>query len=212
MSSPRASARRAPPLVVLTGGPGAGKTAVLEVVRRHFCEHVVVLPEAASIVFGGGFPRRPTDTGRKASQRAIFSVQRELERLEIEDPASSARVVLCDRGTLDGIAYYPGPADEYLHERGTTHEAEIAKYARVVHLRPPPDGRGYDHKNPLRVETAAEAHAIDARIEAAWKGHPNRVFVESYELFFDKVARVLAILRDALPEECRAHIALAPGE
>jgi predicted ATPase len=198
--------------VVLTGGPGAGKTAVLEVVRRHFCEHVVVLPEAASIVFGGGFPRRPTDTGRKSSQRAIFSVQRELERLEIDDPISTARVVLCDRGTLDGIAYYPGPADEYLHERGTTHEAEIAKYARVEHLRPPPDGRGYDHKNPLRVETAAEAHAIDARIEEAWRGHPNRVFVESYELFFDKVARVLAILRDELPDDCRAHIALAPGE
>lgn len=33
--------------VVLTGGPGAGKTAVLELIRRSFCEHVKVLPEAA---------------------------------------------------------------------------------------------------------------------------------------------------------------------
>jgi predicted ATPase len=49
-----------PKLVVLTGGPGAGKTALLEVVRRHFCEHVVVLPEAASIVFGGGLASRLT--------------------------------------------------------------------------------------------------------------------------------------------------------
>ena len=40
--------------MVLTGGPGAGKTAVLEVVRRTFCEHVTVLPEAASILFMGG--------------------------------------------------------------------------------------------------------------------------------------------------------------
>ena len=30
--------------VVLTGGPGAGKTAVLELVRRTFCHHVDVLP------------------------------------------------------------------------------------------------------------------------------------------------------------------------
>ncbi len=44
--------------VVLTGGPGAGKTAALEVIRRLYAPHVQVLPEAASIVFGGGFPRR----------------------------------------------------------------------------------------------------------------------------------------------------------
>ena len=38
--------------VVLTGGPGAGKTAVLELIRLFFCEHVKTLPESASIVFG----------------------------------------------------------------------------------------------------------------------------------------------------------------
>ena len=43
--------------IVLTGGPGAGKTAVLELVRQEFCAHVQVRPEAAGIVFGGGFPR-----------------------------------------------------------------------------------------------------------------------------------------------------------
>ena len=43
--------------VVLTGGPGAGKTAVLELSRLVFCEHVRTLPEAAGIVFGGRFPR-----------------------------------------------------------------------------------------------------------------------------------------------------------
>ncbi len=51
-------------LVVLTGGPGAGKTAVLEVVRRRFCEHVAVLPEAASILFGGGMLASALCSGR----------------------------------------------------------------------------------------------------------------------------------------------------
>jgi nucleoside-triphosphatase THEP1 len=44
--------------VVLTGGPGGGKTAVLELVQRTLCEHVKVLPEAAGMVFRGGFWER----------------------------------------------------------------------------------------------------------------------------------------------------------
>jgi adenylate kinase len=73
-------------LVVLTGGPGAGKTAVLEVVRRNFHRGVAVLPEAASILFSGGFPRRKDLPGHRAVQRAIYHVQRELERIALERP------------------------------------------------------------------------------------------------------------------------------
>ena len=58
--------------MVITGGPGAGKTALLEVVRHHFCSHVAVLGESASILFGGGFPRRQSAPSRKAAQRAIY--------------------------------------------------------------------------------------------------------------------------------------------
>ena len=94
--------------VVLTGGPGAGKTAILELVRQSFCEHVKILPESAGIVFGGGFPRDGRLEFRRAAQRAIFYVQRELEEAaDADNPA----LVLCDRGTVDGGAYWPGPAD-----------------------------------------------------------------------------------------------------
>jgi hypothetical protein len=53
--------------VVLTGGPGAGKTAVLELIRQSFCDHVRVLQEAASLVFGGGFPREDDPACRPRS-------------------------------------------------------------------------------------------------------------------------------------------------
>jgi hypothetical protein len=58
--------------IVLTGGPGAGKTAVLELIRQSFREHVKVLPESAGIVVGGGFPRDHKADLQKAAQRAIF--------------------------------------------------------------------------------------------------------------------------------------------
>jgi hypothetical protein len=109
--------------IVLTGGPGAGKTAVLEVVRRRFCEHVDVLPESESILFGGGFPRRMTDAGGRAAQRAIFHVQHELEILSAAEPAIA--VTLCDRGTIDGLAYWPGDPEDLWRdvgsERGRRH-------------------------------------------------------------------------------------------
>ena len=53
-------------LIAVTGGPGAGKTAVLEMALRSFCTHVGVLPEAAGVVFGGGFPRHDSEVARRA--------------------------------------------------------------------------------------------------------------------------------------------------
>lgn len=110
--------------VVLTGEPGAGKPAVLEMVRNSLCQHVRVLPEAASIVFGGGFPREDDLTCRRAGQRAIYFVQRELEAAgEAHAPA----VLLCDRGTLDGLAYWPGPVDDFWRSTHTTLATELAR-------------------------------------------------------------------------------------
>ena len=192
-----------PQLVVLTGGPGAGKTAVLEVIRRSFCEHVAVLPEAASILFGGGFPRRETDAGRRAVQRAIYHVQRQLEALAVEE--GRAAVVLCDRGTLDGLAYWPGSADAYWRELGTTANQELARYRAVIHLRTPGLAGGYDHRNPLRVESAEEAAQIDGHILEAWRAHPARQVVDPADHFLEKLARTLSFVRELVPACCRGH-------
>jgi hypothetical protein len=118
-----------------------------------FCEHVQILPEAAGIVFGGGFPRRPDTLARRAAQRAIFHVQRELE-----DAAAgrNAAIILCDRGTVDGAAYWPSPDDFFAGVR-TTLSDELRRYDAVIHLRTPPVENGYNHQNPLRTETAVEA-------------------------------------------------------
>jgi len=184
--------------IVLTGGPGAGKTAVLELVRQSFCQHVLVLPESASILFRGGFPRSERPADRRAAQRAIFHVQRELERAADERDGSA--IVLCDRGTVDGAAYWPGP-DDFWESVGTTREAELARYHLVLHLRVPPVA-GYNHHNPVRVESAAEAAAIDERITRAWAGHPDRRFVESTTDFVDKAQATLRLLGAALPDCC----------
>lgn len=188
--------------IVLTGGPGAGKTAVLELIRQSFCEHVQVLPEAAGIVFGGGFPRDPDPEVRKAGQRAIFYVQRELETAAGVGPGA---MVLCDRGTLDGLAYWPGPEDLWASV-GTSLTAQLQRYDAVIHLRTPPAAQGYNHRNPLRIESAEEAAGIDTRIAAAWARHPRRFLIEPTADFLAKAAQAVQILRAEMPACCRGHV------
>lgn len=187
--------------VVLTGGPGAGKTAVLELIRLFFCVHVRPLPESAGIVFRGGFPRNGRLEVRQAAQRAIFHLQRELEATE---SASRAAVVLCDRGTVDGAAYWPGP-DDLWSAVGTTHEHELARYHAVIHLRTPlaPD---YPGDNPLRVETPEQAAVIDERIARLWSGHPRVFDVQATPDFLSKAAEAMQILRNEVPACCRRNV------
>jgi hypothetical protein len=190
--------------VVVTGGPGAGKTAVLEMARRSFCKHIAILPEAAGIVFGGGFPRLDTDAGRCASQRAIYHVQRELETVALGHEKEIA-VALCDRGTMDGVAYWPKRATSYWESLGTQPEAELRRYSAVVHLRTPLLAQGFDHSNPLRIESAEQAALLDRQIESAWSGHPRRIEVPSTTDFLEKARIVLELVRAELPECCRGH-------
>lgn len=192
-----------PRRVVLTGGPGAGKTAVLEVVRRSFCRHVQVLPEAASILFQGGFPRHDTGPGRAGAQRAIYRVQSELERIAIEE--QQAAIVLCDRGTIDGLAYWPPPPGSMWDQLGTDHAAELARYAAVIHLRTPPAQQGYDRSNPVRRETAEEAALLDEMILSAWSAHPKRVIIEPADTFLHKLEATLEAIRRELPSCCQGH-------
>ena len=186
--------------VAVTGGPGAGKTAVLNTARHHFCEHVRVLPEVATMLFANGFPRYNAEESLRAAQRAIFSVQREIERSVAAEGTTA--VALCDRGTLDGLAYWPGNVDDFFSSHATTREAELARYTAVIHLRTP-SARHYDHSNVVRLETPEEARRMDEKIQSAWTGHPHIHFIESSEDFLDKMKKALAVIEHELPDCCR---------
>jgi predicted ATPase len=195
--------------IVLTGGPGAGKTAILELIRLFFCPHLLRLPEAAGILFKGGFPRDGTIMRRQAAQRAIFHVQRELEFSASE---GNHAIILCDRGTVDGAAYWRGDGDLW-SAVGTTRGAELSRYDAVIHLRTPGATNGYDHSNPLRIETAEEALSVDEHIAEAWAGHPRLWTVEATTDFLTKAAQTINLLREEMPECCRHHSsALALGD
>ena len=190
-------------LVVLTGGPGAGKTAVLESVRKILCNHVAILPESAGIVFGGGFWRMDSMSGRVASQRAIFHIQNEMENLVRGEQRWG--IGLCDRGSLDGLAYWPEDEESFWTTFQTSKSQEYEKYKAVIHLRSPSLDKGYNHQNPIRVETAEEAARIDNRIHQVWKDHHNYAMIESTDSFLEKVNLAFKKIESFLPGCCKEH-------
>jgi predicted ATPase len=199
-------------LVVLTGGPGAGKTAVLEMARRVFCTHVTILPEAASLLFNGGFPRHSSDAGRRAVQRGIFHVQREVERLALEE--GEAAVALCDRGTIDGLAYWPGSVESFWQDVNADQQRELSRYTAVIHMETPSANGGYNTQNPFRAESVFEAKVINDRILDAWKDHPRRSIISSTTDFLDKAVAALKSIAAELPTCChgRSPELVAPSE
>ena len=182
--------------IVLTGGPGAGKTAVMEAARQIFSQEVALLPEAASVVYSGGFPRHASPHSVRAAQRAIAAVQTELENFTRDD--KRAPVALCDRGIADGAAYWPAGPGSFFASIGTSAAEVFSRYSTVIHLRTPAAGKGYDNSNPMRTENAAQAHELCRKIESVWHGHPHRIVVPATDSFTEKLEQVTALIRSEL--------------
>jgi predicted ATPase len=208
-SPPRPAAPAAPRRcrVVLTGGPGGGKTTAADLFRRELGDRVVVVPESATLMFSGGFPRCAEPPGLLSAQHAIFHVQRSLE--DVQSARFPDRILLCDRGTVDGAAYWPGPPPEFFAAMDTSLDDELARYDGVIFFESAAVG-GFQVEggNPVRTESIAEAVAIDARLRAVWSQHPRFILVRHNHSFLKKIMLGLAEL-DSLVTELGAG-ALAP--
>jgi predicted ATPase len=181
--------------VVLTGGPGAGKTTAADLMRREVGERVVIVPETATMLFAGGFPRRPEPDARRAAQTAIFHVQRGLE--DVFAAAYPHRVLLCDRGTVDGAAYWPNSADHFFEASGTTLEAELQRYDHVIFFETAAvGGIAIEGGNPMRIEDLQQAVALDRALRAMWSKHPHFTLIEHDTSFLRKIFAALEVITE----------------
>lgn len=182
--------------VVVTGGPSGGKTTLIQALQKDMSPRVSVVPEAASILYEGGFPRKPSDKAKQHTQMAICWVQVELEEL-IKSESEGAAVVICDRGRLDSVAYWPGNANDLFDRLGTTRERELARYDWVIHL-DTAHQEYYDSTNPVRTETLREAIDLNDRIKSAWANHPQRVIIPHHDDFLTKMAKARSVVSHIL--------------
>ncbi|MBL7557146.1 MAG: ATP-binding protein [Bdellovibrionaceae bacterium] len=178
--------------VAITGGPSGGKTTLIETLKKEFGLQITVVPEAASILYGGGFPRKKSILGRIATQRAIYFTQRELETIAIGE--STNALLVFDRGSLDSIAYWPNDEDDFFKNIQSNKKVELERYDWVIHL-DTASNENYDLSNPIRTETHTEALLLNEKIKMAWNGHQRRITIASDGDFLAKITKSIHVIK-----------------
>jgi predicted ATPase len=173
--------------IVLTGGPGGGKTTAADLMRREVGNRIVIVPEAATMLFSGGFPRHQEFHAKRSAQNAIYHVQRNLE--DVHSALYPDRILLCDRGTLDSSVYWPQDGNgDFFQSLGTTVDLELARYDAVIFFETAAVGDlSIEGGNPTRTESIAEAVEIDRRLQQVWSQHANYNFIRHENSFLKKL-------------------------
>ncbi len=172
--------------IVLTGGPGGGKTTAADLYRREMGDEVILVPEAATLIYKGGFPRSGDVKIKKAIQRAIYHVQTNLEESHSSHPKN--KILLCDRGTLDGAVYWPENSNEFFEQLNTTLEKELARYDAVIFFETAAvGGMSIEGNNSARTESLQEAFTLDRRMKEVWSQHKKFIFIPHDKSFIKKV-------------------------
>lgn len=202
------------PEIVLTGGPGGGKSTSLAVLSQKLSDwgfRPLVIPEVATLLVLNAV----RDIGDLAVHDVprFIEVQRTMLRMQGQLRAEYARlgscfaeqrpVILCDRAEMDAMAYIGEEAFMTLiAEEGLDLAAVRDSYEAVIHLVTAAEGAEEHYtqaNNQARRESAAEARDADARTLAAWTGHPHlRVIGNDVNDFEEKVANASKALARAL--------------
>lgn len=189
--------------IAITGGPSGGKTTLIETLQKDFGHQIVSVPEAATILYKGGFPRRKDSRRQLHAQKAIYFTQYELESIfEEENPQ---KLIICDRGSMDGLAYWPGVPEEFFRAIQSNAEKEYRRYDFVLHLDTAPQ-EFYDTENPIRTESFSEAVEVNTRIHQAWSGHPQRIIIKHQSDFVGKLNLCVQIVKSLLANKSYAEI------
>ena len=185
--------------IVVTGGPGGGKTTALDLFQRELKKAVKIVPEAATLLFGHGLDREAGKGDGKLLQRSIYRMQISLEGIFRD--FYSDRLLICDRGTLDGLAYWPDDEQSYFETLDTTFEAEAARYGAVIFFQTAAiQGEDVKSNNPYRREDSETAVRLDEKLRMVWERHPHFHFIPTELSFMAKINHGLSVIAAVLKE------------
>jgi len=212
-------------VIVLTGGPCSGKTSCLSRLNRMFADRgykVLTSPETATKLIGAGMSPGELPWTEFQEEILLDTLSQEQAILSIavryRDMGRKV-IVFCDRGTIDGEAYIGQEAFSALIARLGYTYAELCdqRYNAVMHLRTVAFGAEEFYtlgNNTARIETPAEARALDEKTLAAWTRHQHPRVIGNSTDFEGKVralfAEVCAVIGDPVPLEKEDKFLIKP--
>lgn len=185
--------------IVLTGGPGGGKTTASDLFKREFRKNVSVVPEAATMLFSSGIERPKDDQKLKHIQNAIFKLQKNNELLF--QGLNQHEILICDRGTPDGAAYWPDSVESFFKEQETSYDNELKEYQAVIFFETAAKGgSSFQSGNPYRTEDNKMAIQLDQKLQKIWSKHPNFIFIPNQDSFVQKIMIGIDAIKKAINE------------
>ena len=196
--------------IVLTGGPCSGKSTVQRALSEEFHGLITLVPEAATLLLEGGFPVPGRDLPwseewQVCFQSAILPLQRSLEEAyHLVARYAGSKLIVCDRGILDGAAYTPGGNVEFCLRHGLDVADILGRYDAILHLESlaTSDPEKYGKTgNDSRFEPLAQAQGLEHATRAAWAKHPKHILIPGQLGFEGKIAEVIGCVRFLLEKE-----------
>ena len=183
--------------IAVTGGPGGGKSTAAELFKLEYNDFISLVPEVATLLFKGGFPRIDSPLILESIQKSIFHVQCNIEDTYATHYAD--HILLCDRGSVDGAAYWPHGPEDFFKTNGTTFEAELAKYDAVIFFETAAaGGMAIDIGNQVRNENKRKAIELDRKLREIWSKHPNFVWIKNESSFLKKIEKGIESLNQLI--------------
>lgn len=197
--------------IVLTGGPCAGKSKILEKLIKHYSTEenkIFVVQETASEVLASGIKFLEVDDSFNF-QDIIFDRQLNKEQTLYRGmehvPLKETNLVFLDRGLIDNKAYLKSQYQfDMLLEKYDLKELEILEnYDLVIDLvslatTEPELFMKECASNEQRYEDLENAQIVDKKTTDAWLGHRNIKYVYPTDTIEEKTKIVIQYINDLI--------------
>jgi len=201
-----------PVSIVLTGGPCAGKSSILALIRDRLRKRgiqVVTVPEYATHFFANsdGFQVEWVGTKKEDGLQDVFLRYQMMQESMFKDFAalnSKPSVLLFDRAVMDQKVFTSSEKIWYdaLKKNDVTERDLLDRYDMVIHLTTCAKVGDYEwgpgSNNPGRYHNPDEAAELDKKCDEVYAGHKQMRVVPHFPKFQDKVDQVMKYLEDGL--------------
>ncbi len=199
--------------IVLTGGPGSGKTTVLNSIVNMYTSlgvKVVVVSETATEIINSGIKPFGDDKIEMLDfQKLVLSLQLSKEKIYDEAIRMYQKVhpnedilIIYDRGSIDNKAYITDEEFDAVMQSvcDDDYSTILNKYDLIIDL--VGSKKFYTlENNKARSESADVALTLGEKTLRSWVGHPKVKIVGPKENMNDKVSEVVSYINELLSKK-----------